>query len=231
MSTANLHVLRPSVGHLDKTPIFSHHPIKNKPLRVGRHKKQTSRTSVQAHEQTHTHALEVQKLTILSDLDLKTFLSNFLSDQLPELDLWIHNQNYIWEIQQKYSPANYKLFVSLLRYFALQHRQKQHLQTTENDFLNAFRLINQRKYNQIKQGVKAHQREKILEIIHSHFPTQYFDGMDICKHYFLTFQRVEAILQLLTLEKILEKTNPSEQSNEEIPFNTKYALKCYLQMI
>lgn len=209
LNTQNLS-LCPPVGQLDKTPIYSLETNKNKPLRVGRHKNKTSHTSQRTHEQTYTPDLEMQKLILMTDLDLKTYLLNYLTDQLPEFDLYVHNANYLEQIQQKYQKSEYQLFVYLLRFFALQRNdintQYEQINTNESDFLKAFRTIKEQKYYHKTKNIRAHQKQQVLDYIHSKREFPSFCETEVCKRHYLTYQQVENIFCMLIREKIIEKT-------------------------
>ena len=101
MNTQQNLTLQLPVGQLAKNPIYSLDSAPVLTLRVGRHTKQTPHASTRTHEGDPAPDFNAEKLLSLPDLELKNYLLELLSDQLPQLDLEIHNKGYYFDILQK----------------------------------------------------------------------------------------------------------------------------------
>lgn len=210
MNTPILQSFPLSVGQLAKTPFFQLHPSKDNTLRVGRHIAKTPHTSALTHKHTPAPDFNAQKLVELSDFALKQHLNDLLADQLPDLNFFVHNSNYLADIEAKYSLTESKLFVLLLRLFAFQntsyqtHQERKFIKTNDTNFLQAYQVLKQRQLNRYNQLIKPNQLQKVLKVIHTHFWERTFEETDICKHLYLTYQQIETILQFLVLKKNIE---------------------------
>jgi hypothetical protein len=200
------------VGQLAKNPIYSLDSAPVLTLEVGRHTKLFSHTSTRTHEGEPAPDFNAEKLLSLPDLELKTYLIDLLSDQLPHLDLEIHNKYYYFDILEKYSSIKSQLFELLLRLFALQnktvkgHRRAKKITTTENNFLTVFQLLKDRKHRELSQNVKPHHITQILEVIEG-VENKTFDLVDITKQLFIINYQVERVLELFIFEKTVRKTS------------------------
>ena len=137
---------------------------------------------------------------------------DLLNDQLPDLDLEIHNKYYYFDILEKYSSIKSQLFELLLRLFALQnktfkgHRRTKKITTTENNFLAVFQLLKDRKHQELSKNVKPHHITQILSVIESR-KNKTFEIEDITKHLFIINKQVESVLELLIFEKTVRRTS------------------------
>ena len=201
-----------AVGQLAKNPIYSLDSAPVLTLRVGRHTKQTPHASTRAHEGDPAPDFNAEKLLSLPDLELKNYLLDLLNDQLPDLDLEIHNKYYYFDILEKYSSIKSQLFELLLRLFALQnktfkgHRRTKKITTTENNFLAVFQLLKDRKHKELSKNVKPHHIGQILSVIESR-KNKTFEIEDITKHLFIINKQVESVLELLIFEKTVRRTS------------------------
>ena len=200
------------VGQLAKNPIYSLDSAPVLTLRVGRHTKQTPHASTRTHEGDPAPDFNAEKLLSLPDLELKNYLLDLLNDQLPDLDLEIHNKYYYFDILEKYSSIKSQLFELLLRLFALQnktfkgHRRTKKITTTENNFLAVFQLLKDRKHQELSKNVKPHHITQILSVIESR-KNKTFEIEDITKHLFIINKQVESVLELLIFEKTVRRTS------------------------
>lgn len=203
--------LRPPVGQLAKTPIFLLKTNENKVLRVGRHKNKTSRRSALTHQSAPALDFNTEKLFSFSDLELKNYLITVLTDQLPELDLFVHNGDYMDEIQDNYSSKETHIFKLLLRLFALQNQsyktQKKNklIITTETNFLQVFQFLKKREHYKLTQQIKPQHKQTVLEIIHEKINIKKFDIDDITNKIYILNQQVQLIFDLLVYEKVILK--------------------------
>jgi hypothetical protein len=218
------------VGQLAKNPIYSLDSAPVLSLEVGRHTKLFSHTSTRTHEGEPAPDFNAEKLLSLPDLELKTYLIDLLSDQLPELDLCIHNKYYYFDILEKYSSIKSQLFELLLRLFALQnktvkgHRRAKKITTTENNFLAVFQLLKDRKHRELSKNVKPHHKQQVLDIIEERktsikrrkYKFVYVTIEHISNNSFLTNQKIEQVIELLVFEGYLLKI-----------YNQKEDFTCY----
>ena len=212
MNTTQNLTLQLPVGQLAKNPIYSLDSAPVLSLRVGRHTKLFSHTSTRTHEGEPAPDFNAEKLLSLPDLELKNYLLDLLNDQLPDLDLEIHNKYYYFDILEKYSSIKSQLFELLLRLFALQnktfkgHSRAKKITTTENNFLAVFQLLKDRKHQELSKNVKPHHIEQILSVIESR-KNKTFEIEDITKHLFIINKQVESVLELLIFEKTVRRTS------------------------
>ena len=212
MNTQQNLSLQLPVGQLAKNPIYSLDSAPVLTLRVGRHTKQTPHASTRTHEGDPAPDFNAEKLLSLPDLELKNYLLDLLNDQLPDLDLEIHNKYYYFDILEKYSSIKSQLFELLLRLFALQnktfkgHRRTKKITTTENNFLAVFQLLKDRKHQELSKNVKPHHIGQILSVIESR-KNKTFEIEDITKHLFIINKQVESVLELLIFEKTVRRTS------------------------
>lgn len=218
--------ISPPVGQLAKTPIFLLKSNENKALPVGRHPNQNPRTSAHTHEGARAHDFSLEKLISLPDLDLKNYVRQVVNHRLPELDLFVHNGNYLSAIQVEYSCREYDLFTLLLRLFALQnfsdkdHRKNKLIPTTENNFVQVLQVLKARKRTQLNTQVKPRHKAQVLDFIHQ-IKNKAFDIDDVTNHLYLLNQQVQTIFNLLEYEKVISKCNYQSTSRKSQYYLTK----------
>jgi hypothetical protein len=188
------------VGQLAKTRTLPAKAAKNGALRVRRHKKQFPHTPAR----TDAPVFNAQQLIELSDLDLQTYLSDLLMGYSPELH--IHNRDYLFSINESYPLTQRKLFIELVRLFALQRINELFsvALSCEDDFLQAIRILKQRKVYRLQRYLRPHHTPSVLELIKDRFTGRYFDEELICEYLYLTIQKVKNVLRSLVLQQVLE---------------------------
>ena len=205
------------VGQLAKSKTFPLKPNENKALRVGRHKNKTPRTSAHTHEGTPAHDFNTEKLLSLSDLDLKNYLITALNNQQPELDLFVHNGDYLDAMQDVFSSKEHHIFKLLLRFFALQNatpkqnKKNKIILTNESNFLQVLQVIKQRKLAKLNNQIKPIHKQNVLDILHQKIKARKFDIHDITNRIYLLNEQVQRIFDLLVYEKKIFKCTNTQQ--------------------
>lgn len=197
MNTANSNFLRPPVGQLDKTPIIQLKASKNVALEVGRHENKTSHTSAQA------YTPDLEELTAMK------YMNKLLTGLLPDMKVCFHNTLYVEQIQEGFLPDESDIFLQFVKTFALfRHTDRVEpltnvILTNENDFYNAFKLMQKRKLSDY-QDIKPKNKNKILDLIKLKFQNRTFTPQIIAKELFYNYAFIHRILALLILEREIE---------------------------
>jgi len=197
--------LRHSVGKLAKSSVSNLKSNNDRALRVGSQEKVNPRT----HTRTGTGDLKVYLAEHLQDVNAMTYLHSLLTNLLPELKVCYHNNLYVSQIQENYSEQESIFFLQWIRAFALLRRsdRKQFngsvIITDEQDFLSAFRLMQQRKvaeYADLNPACK----QKVLDLLNYKFQQRTFTAKILNQDLFYSYKLLNRIIMLLELEKQIE---------------------------
>lgn len=207
MNAQQIYLRRP-VSQLAKTHFPTKKPSDSKGLTVGRHDKETSRTS--EHTQgVCAHDFKVKNKENNFDLKAMTYLNHLFTGLLPQTKVVFHNLLYVEQIQEGFLPHESDIFFQMVKTFA-QFRTSHQLDTTQaivlttdHDFYLAFKLMKKRKLSDYKD-IKEKNRNKILDLIKTKFHNRTFTPQIIARELFYNYAFIHRILALLILEREVE---------------------------
>jgi len=202
MNTQNLKHLRPPVGKLAKSSFPTPKLSNDKDLRVGRHPKQTPRVS----ERTRVGDFKEDKRENSFDLKAIKYLNQLFTDLLPDVKVCYHNPLYVQQIGESYSKTESAIFLQFVKtcaQFRCQAQNQSIILTHENDFLNAFKLMRQRKIEEYS-SVKAKNKNKVWDLLKLKFKNRTFSAPMLAKELFYNYSLLYKIIHLLTLEHKIE---------------------------
>jgi hypothetical protein len=202
-----------SVGQLAKTPCPTLKPNKTKALPLGRHQKKTSRT----HARTRIDAdFDLTKIKYAEHFKIRKVVKNdflqtipLLFDSLENCKVIFHNQDYVNALFETYHKKHALLFLDWVKTFVLIRRAERNqllenvLQSTEHDFLTAFKLFKLQDVR-AKKG-KVTLKEKIWAIILKYYPEKPFETKDIYEKTIMENCSVASLLLELKEENKLKR--------------------------
>ena len=197
------------VGQLDKPHCPSLKTADTNPTRVGRQPKQKPRTLAPARKRGKAGQYTKLKLYKRAEDDFLRAIPAFF-EQLENTKVVFHNHDYVSSICDYYQPDAASLFLDWVRAFAILRSPYRKssiagvIQSDDNDFLTAFRLM---KSQGIKPKIKhIDYHAMIWNIIQKHFPKQEFKGTDLVNKMIIQESKIHAILNDFTNTGKLTKT-------------------------
>lgn len=218
--------LRPSVGQLAKSHFPTLKTTTNKSLAVGRQANKNPRTQASV----HTPDLVVRLTESKQDISAMTYLNRLLKNMLPELKVCFHNALYVQQIQENYSLTESSFLLQWVKTFALIRRSdrvelmQDVVLTNEQDFLTAFRLMQQRKIAEYSD-VNPKSKSKVLDLLRYKFQYRTFSAQILAQELFYNYKPLNKIIMLLLLEKEIEFVK--EMSGQKtFRLREKYTVLC-----
>lgn len=209
MNTSNLSIVCPPVGQFAKTPIFLLKPNENGVLRVGRHQSQTAHASERTHERVPAPDMKIKNTLETDDLTAMKSFNQLFSGLLSTTKVVFHNTLYVQQIEESYSKAESAIFLQCVqtfchfRYTDRTEPLQNILLTNENDFLHAFKLMQQRKINSCT-NLKPKTCMKAYDLLTLKFQNRTFSTFLLTKELYYSYKVLNQLITLFLLEQKIE---------------------------
>lgn len=214
--------VRPPVSQSEKTHLPTIKIATAKGLTVGSNPKPFAHASEQAGVHTHEE----------NDLKAMLHLNKLLVHLMPELKVCYHNTLYVQQISENYSLEESAIFLQWVKTFALLRRSEKTplieniITTDEEDFLSAFKLMQQRKIAEYAD-VNPKCKNKVLDLLKLKFQYRTFSAQILAKELFYNYKLLDKIIMLLCLEHQIEFVKElSEQQFYRLREKSKVYVEC-----
>jgi len=220
MQNVQTHHLRPAVSQLAKTGFPTLKALPTKKNQVGRQAKKTPRT----HAPTYASGeISQPQYFSLRKCVATDFLQTIplLFDTLENTKVVFHNQAYVDALFSTYHDKDVFLILEWIKTFALMRIENRTrlingvIQSNEDDFLKAFRLLKLQKIRKKFIPKTQNRMRELWGIIMEHFPEQIFSTRDIYQKTTMNKSYVRDLLTKLVAENKLRECKTHNYRNRK----------------
>ena len=183
---------------------------------------------IQQVEQEQKEQEKIEKF----DLQAMRYINNLFKNLKTDVKVCFHNKLYVEQIRVNFPKEENDIFLEFVKMFA-RFRSFERVEllnnvviTNENDFLQAFRLMKQRKIAEYS-NLKQKHINKVLGLLEANFQERTFSASVIAKEFYYNYTFIGKILMYLVLKRKIEFVKELKgmlfyRLREKTPLHVKY---------